>query len=86
MILTSNLDQYLNLRKETRQHQKNLTMTSYQQTVTSLLSFWFLANLKQSGSRSPAVQSVKLTFSLTVTFCFTVTENGTEESLTQLSY
>ena len=49
------------------------------------LSFGFIANLKQFRSRRPDVLSVNLTFSLTVTFCLTKSENRTKESLTQLS-
>ena len=40
-----------------------------------------MADLEQSGSRIPNAQSVKLTFSLTVTFRLTETENRTKKSL-----
>ena len=53
--------------------------------MTSLSLFGFIANLKQFRSRRPDVLSVNLTFSLTVTFCLTKSENRTKESLTQLS-
>ena len=53
--------------------------------MTSLSLFGFIANLKQFRSRRPDVLSVSLTFSLTVTFCLTKSEDRTKESLTQLS-
>ena len=37
-----------------------------------------MANLEQSASRIPDAWSVKLTFSLTATFCITKTENRTQ--------
>ena len=54
--------------------------------MTSLLFFWFMANLKQSKSQIPDVWSVKLKFSLITTFYPTTTGNITKKSLTQLSY
>ena len=45
-----------------------------------------MANLEQSGSRIPDAQSIKLIFSLTVTFYLTKTENRIQISLTQLSH
>ena len=39
-----------------------------------------MANLEQSGSPIPGAQSVRLIFSLTVTFYLTKTENRTEKS------
>ena len=42
--------------------------------------------LEESGSRILDTKSVKLTFSLTVTFCLPKTENITKQYLTQLSY
>ena len=45
--------------------------------MTSLLIFPVLANLEQSGSRIREVYSVKPTFSLTVPFYRTKTENRT---------
>ena len=47
--------------------------------------FKFMDNLEHSGSRIPDTKSVKLMFSLTVTFYLTKTENKTKTSLTQLS-
>ena len=44
-----------------------------------------MANSEQSGSFFSVAQSVKLTFSLTVTFYLTKTENRTQKSLTLLS-
>ena len=43
-------------------------MTSCRRIVTSLSFFRLIANLEQSRSRIPDELSVKLTFSLTVTF------------------
>ena len=65
---------------------KNMTMTSFQQIVTSLSFFRFKTNLEQSRSRIPDAWSVKLIFSLTVTFYLINTENRTKKSVTQLSY
>ena len=45
--------------------------------------FQFLAYLEQSGSGIPDVESVKLTFSLTITFYLPKSENRTKKSLTQ---
>ena len=61
-------------------------MISCQQIMTSFLFFPFMANLEQSGSRIPEAQSVKLIFSLIVTFYLTKTENRIKISLSQLSY
>ena len=63
-----------------------LTMTSYRKIVTSLSIFLFMANLDQSGSRIPDTESVKLIFSLTVTFYLTKIESRTKKTLTQLSH
>ena len=57
---------------------KKLAMTSCRQIVTSLSFFQFMTNLEQSGSRILDAWSVKLTFSLMVTFYITKTENRTE--------
>ena len=69
--------------RNTRQRQKNLTMTPHQQIVASLSFFQFMSDLEQSGSQIPDAWFLKLTFSLRVTFCLTKTEHKTE---TQLSY
>ena len=79
MILTWNLDQQLKLTSETRQRQKKLTMTSCQQTQLS--NSQLMTNLEQSGSWIPDTWSVKLTFSLIVTFYLTKTENRSEQAL-----
>ena len=60
---------------------KELTMTSIRHIVTSL-SFQFMAKLEQPGSRILDVWSVKLTFSLIVTFYLRKTEYRTKKSLT----
>ena len=60
-------------------------MTSCQIIVTSFSFFLFMANFELSESQIPDVYSVKLTFSLTVRFYLTKTENRTKKSLTQLS-
>ena len=69
--------------KETKQRQKNLTMTSCEQNVMSLLFFRFMPNLAQFKSWIPDAEFVKLTFSLRLTFYLTKTENRTEKSLGQ---
>ena len=75
-----------NLTRETKWHQKNLTMTLCWQIVMPLSFFRFMVNLEQSGSRIPDAQSVKLRFSIIATFYRTKTENRTKKSLTQLSH
>ena len=65
---------------------KNLAMTSCQQILKSLLFFRFMANLEQFGNWIPDAWSIKLIFSLTVTFYFTKTENRPKKSQAQLSY
>ena len=52
----------------------------------SLPFFQFTANLEQSGSQVPNVESVKLIFSLITTFYLTKTENRTEKALMELSH
>ena len=47
--------------------------------MTTLQFFQFMANLEQSESHIPDAQSVKLIFSLMVTFYFTKTENRTKK-------
>ena len=61
-------------------------MTSCWKIVTPLTFFQFTANLKQSGRQTSETQSIKLVFSLIVTFYLTKTENRTKKSLTQLSH
>ena len=61
-------------------------MTSYWEIVISLSFFRFMANLEPSRSQIPDAWSVKLTFSLTITFYLTKTENRTKKSLRQLSH
>ena len=56
MILTWNLYQSLNMRRETqkhheKEHSKKLTMKSCRQTVASFSFFWFRGNLEQSQCR-----------------------------------
>ena len=60
-------------------------MKSCQELVTSLLFFYFFANLEEPGSRIPDAQSVEVKFSLAVIFYLTKTENRTKKSPTQLS-
>ena len=72
--------------KRNRTTSKNLTMISCQKIVSLLSFFRFMANLERSGSRMRDVQSVKLIFSLKVTFYLTKHENRTKKSLTQLSH
>ena len=47
------------LEKRTKQRQKNLTLTSCREIVTSLSFSRFLANLEQSGDRIPDTDSAK---------------------------
>ena len=61
-------------------------MTTCQQIVTSLSFFQFMANLQLSGSRISEEWSIEITFSLTMTFYLTKTENKIKKSLTELSY
>ena len=68
----------------TKLDKRNKT-TSKKLTMTSFPFFQITANLEQSGSRIPEVQSVKLMFSLIVTFYLTKTENRTQKSRTKLS-
>ena len=65
---------------------KKLTMTSCRKIVTSLPFFQFTANLEQSRSWITEAWSIKLKFSLLVTFYLAKTENRTRKSLTQLSH
>ena len=81
-----NLGPVINLTREIKPRQKNLTMTACRKIMTSLPFFQFLANLEQSGSRIPDVQSIKIIFSLIVTFCPKKTEIRTKISLTKLSH
>ena len=59
------------LGKINKKSSKEITMTSFRKIVTSSQFFRFVANLEQSGSRISNAQSVKLTFSLIVTFYLT---------------
>ena len=86
MILASNLDQYLNLTRETEQRQKTLTMTLCQKIVTSFTFFQFTPNSEQFESQIPDAQCVKHIFSLTETFYLTKTEKRAKKSQTQLSH
>ena len=61
-------------------------MTSCRQIVTPLPFFRFIANLEQFGSRIPDAWSVKLTFSLTVTFSPTKTEKKLKNLLHSSPY
>ena len=72
-----NLGPVTKLDKKNTATSKNLTMTSYRQIVTSLLFIRFMTNLEQFGIWVPYTWSVKLTFSLIVTFYLTKTENRT---------
>ena len=72
--------------RETKQSQKNLTVTSCRKIVTSLPFFQFTANLEQSRSRILDVKTymLKLTFSSIATFYLTKIENRAKRSLTLL--
>ena len=86
MILTWNLDQYLTLTRTTKKAFKKLAVTSCQQIVTSLSIFQFMTNLEQSGSRTQDAQSVKLKFSLILTFYLAKIADRTKTSLTELPH
>ena len=64
---------------------RNLTMTSFQQNLTSFSIFIFMANLQQLGSRTSEAWFEVLTFSLTVIFYLTKTESRTKNYLIQLT-
>ena len=51
-----------------------------------IVFFQFMVNLQPSESQIPETWSIKLTFSLIVTFHLTKPENKTKKFLTQLSY
>ena len=72
--------------RENMSTSKNMTMTLFQQIVTSLPFFQFMANLQSCGSRIPDGWSIKFTLSLTITFYLTKTENRTKKSLTHVWY
>ena len=72
------------LDRKNREMSKKLTMTPCQQM--SLSNSGLMTNLEQSGSWIPDVWSVKVSFSLIVTFYLTKTEYISGQSLTQLSY
>ena len=74
------------LDKRNKGMSKKMTMTSCQEIVMSLPFFQFTASLEQSRSRIPDAWSVKVIFSLIVTFNLTKTENRTKKSLRQLSH
>ena len=62
-----------------------MTTTSCQKGVTLLSFYQFMANLERSGSRVPDRYSVKLMFSLIVTFYLSKTANRAKKSLTEYS-
>ena len=74
------------LDKRNKMTSKNLMMTLCRKIVTLSTFFQFIADLEQFGSRISEALSVKLIFSLTVTFYLTKTENRTKKSLTHLSH
>ena len=63
-----------------------MTTTSCKKVVTLLSFYQFMANLERSGSRVPDAYSVKLMFSLIVTFDLTKNANRAKKSLTELSH
>ena len=74
-----------NLDKRNKTTSKKKMMMSCWQIVTSLSFFQFMANLEQFKIWIPDAESVKVTFSLRVTFYLTKTENRIKKSLTHLS-
>ena len=59
---------------------------SCRENLMSLSLFLFMANLEKSRNRILGAESVKLTFSLEVTFYLTKTANGIQKPLTELSH
>ena len=53
MILTGNLDQYLNLIRGTQYRQKKIEDDIISANCEVIVIFWFMANLEQSGSQNP---------------------------------
>ena len=80
------LEAVTKLDKRNTETSKNSTMMSCQQIGTSLSFFQVMANSQPFRSRIPDARSIKLTFSLIVTFYLTDLENKTKKSLTQLLY
>ena len=72
--------------KRNTETSNNLMMTSGWKIVTLLSFVQFIANLEQSVICIPGAWSVKLTFSLTITFYLAKTKNRTKTSLTYLPY
>ena len=70
-----------NLDKKKMAVSKKLTMASCRQIVTLLSFFRFMANLQPSGRRVPDAWSIKLTFSLIITFYLTKTESRTKKNV-----
>ena len=70
--------------KRNTETSNNLMMTSGWKIVTLLSFVQFIANLEQFCV--PGAWSVKLTFSLTITFYLAKTKNRTKTSLTYLPY
>ena len=65
---------------------KKFDETSYRQVATSLSFFQFMTYLQPSGIRILDAWPIKLTLTLTTTFCLTKPENRTKNFLTQLPY
>ena len=65
----------------TKLDKKNTMMMPWWQNMTSLLFVQFMANLEQSGNQTPEAWSVKLIFSLRVTFYPTKIENRSKKYL-----
>ena len=70
---------------DTKSKVKKINNDVCRKNVTSLSFSRLLANLEQFGGWIPDRESVKVMFSLIVTFCLTKTEKRTKKSLTQLS-
>ena len=64
-------------KKKIKQRQQNLTMTSCQKIVTSLLFIGFMTNLEQSGRQIPDVVCEMYIF-LKATFYLEKTDNRTK--------
>ena len=84
MILTWNLNQQLNLTRETK-NVKKFDDDVISENCDVIVIFQFLANLEQFGGWISDTESEKVLLSVKVTFCLTKTENRTNKSNTALT-
>ena len=86
--ISNNID--IKLISLTKLDKGNMTTSKFDNGVISVNCdvnsvFQFMDNLEQFGSRIPDAWSIKLTYSLIVSFCLTKPENRTKKSLKQFS-